>query len=125
MRVAREFGLDPRLVAREWTNRELRTAERWIDDQMSVPGRTDFYMMQIAREVAMVLCGKETRDRVSLNDFRLRFSRDGEDRKTGERDEVQKQLFIGILSGAGISKETITKTEARERAKEIQVGVRP
>lgn len=125
MRVAREFGLDPRTIGREWTNRELRTAERWIDDQMSVPSRSDYYAMQVAREVAMVLCGKETRDKVSTNDFRLRFDRDGDEKRTGDRDDVQKQLMIGMLAGGGITHETITRTEARERTKEIQVGVRP
>lgn len=125
MRVAREFGLDPRSVAREWTNRELRTAEAWMDDQMNVPSRTDHYLMSIAREVCLVLASKETRDKVSSNDFRLRFSR-GDERQTGgySRDEYTKQLFTGMLSGKGFTTRTITRTQAREEAKEFTVGAR-
>ena len=127
MRVAREFGLDPRSVAREWTNRELRTAEAWMDDQMNVPSRTDHYLMSIAREVCLVLASHETRAKVSSGDFRLKFSRDGDKaRETGgySRDEYTKQLFIGMTAGKGFTTRTITRTQAREEAKEFTVGAR-
>lgn len=125
MRVAREFGLDPRLVGREWTNRELRTAEAWIDEQMNVPSRTDHYLMQIACEVCLVLASKETRAKVSSNDFRLKFSRDDDKAKgAAAQDEYTRQLMIGMVAGKGFETRTITRTEAREQAKEIQIGAR-
>lgn len=128
MRVAYAFKINPKKVGKIFTNRELRTAEAWLDEQMNVPSRTDHYLMSIAREVCLVLASRETRGRVSCGDFRLRFSRDDEKRQEPggmSLDEYAKQLFVGMATGGkGFSTRTITRTQAREEAREIQVGVR-
>jgi hypothetical protein len=123
MRVARDFGLDPWVVERTWTNRQVRTANAWLDDDLGVPSRTDHYLMQLTREVVLFMAKPETRSRVKLSDFRLEPGKPRTEDDVRAFEENQKSAWVGMV-GAGFTTETITRTEARARAKEIQVGVR-
>ena len=120
MRVAREFGLDPWAIRRTWTNRQLRTAEAWIDDDLDVPSRADHYVMQLTRELVLFMAKPETRARSRLSDFRLRTTA----QRTPEQRDAERRAQESVVKGAfgaGAERRTITRTEARERTKEIRL----
>jgi len=53
------------------TYREYRTWMIWLEEQWNEPSRTDYYLMQIAREVATVLM--KNSDTVKVGQFKLPF----------------------------------------------------
>jgi hypothetical protein len=63
-----------RRVLRSTTERELKAWVKWLDEQMDVPDRADYYQMQTAAAVHRGLV-KGPR-RVKLTDFRLRFTQE-------------------------------------------------
>ena len=54
------------------TNREYLTWQAWFSDEMNRPSRSDYYLMQIACEVARVLA-KDPR-KIQQKHFLLEFS---------------------------------------------------
>lgn len=82
---------------RQHTNREYLTWMDWLEEQWEHPTRGDFYLMQIARQVACVL-SKEP-DRIKLQDFLLTFRRKDSQRLSGEARMSRSKAFWKIVTG--------------------------
>jgi len=75
----------------------------WLDSQWNEPSRTDYYLMQVAREVKRVLSSKPAS--VKLLDFKLPFGEEAKPTKpTDKQIEAHKATWIGRLGGKVIRK---------------------
>lgn len=59
------------------------------------PSKTDWYLMQIAREVSLVLSSKETRRRVTLSDYKLDFLSRQDSPKSKKQDS--KSIWLSAV----------------------------
>jgi len=72
----------------------------WINQQYDVPNRSDYYLMQIAQQVARVL-SKEPK-RIKLSDFKLKFGlfEKQKNKKTIEEEKKKaSKHMLGSLLG--------------------------
>lgn len=72
------------------TEKQILVWLEWLDQQMNVPSRTDYYLMQIAAEVFKTTVKPSHRNKVQTKDYRIPFERDGE--KPNPVDVSRKQL---------------------------------
>lgn len=45
----------------------------WLSDEWNHPSRSDFYLMQCAREAALVMADSNQRKKIATSDFKLEF----------------------------------------------------
>ena len=82
--------------------REYLIWRHWLNKQWSVPSRTDYYLMQIAREIKRVLSANP--DNISTLDFKIAFSDEDEDQKPPPQDPKitamhAKKLWMSRVGG--------------------------
>lgn len=69
------------------TNREFKTWIAWLDDQLNIPNRNDYYLMQIAGYVSHVLSKKSWQP----GDYKLKFKVDAPVQSKQDRDKAKKR----------------------------------
>lgn len=81
------------------TWRQHQTWTAWLDLQLDLPDRGDWYAMQVAAEVRRVLA-KEP-GRIKVGDFKLRFSASGQreltDEEQAQADAMSKARWRSFL----------------------------
>lgn len=98
------------------TNREYLG---WLA-HLEEPNRSDWYLMQIAYEVAGVLQGKKYRDNVSVKDFKLGFATAKETKKIEQSATVAANCWFAL---AGVDfKVTEEEVAAHLASKESRDG---
>ena len=106
------------------THRQFVLWGRWLEEQWDRPSRGDYYLMQVACQVARVLAKHP--DKIKLEHFQLRFSDPASDTAPSARNTAaaeqhrknqmawSKSKWLGAMRGT-IEHRTISKAEAIER----------
>jgi len=75
------------------TSREFLLRISILEVEQETPSRQDWYLMQIAREVHLVLANAESRKKTQLSTFRLSF-----EKKTKQPQPVDsKSIWLGAV----------------------------
>lgn len=82
------------------THREFQTRWAWLQEQWNNPSRTDYYLIQIAREVRAVL--SKNPNQIKFEHLRIKFKEKAEGRKPSVQKAAQwaKARWFG-LTGKG------------------------
>lgn len=106
-------------VIKSHTHRQLKEQVAWLDDQLNVPSRSDFYMMQVADEVHYVLGKRPKKAKVSdffidvAEFFGIKQKKKKKLTESESRDALAKEkaMWVSIAGGKDAVK-VVHKPEA-------------
>lgn len=88
-----------RACMREHTHREYRTWTAWLQKQWNEPDRSDYYLMQIAREIRYVLSKKKMPKTLEMFKLPFGWTKKAKAKPMTEKQKVSqaKSRWFGML----------------------------
>ena len=101
--MAREFGQDPFELMAKWPERYKLIALAWMEDQLKVPTRTEYYLMRIAQRVH----AQWSKQAIQLDDelitdlsVRMKYHKYRSKQKVSKVDRMKRSKAIWMGAGA-------------------------
>lgn len=84
------------------TDRQFQAWQEWLQEDMNRPGKTEFYLAQIASEVHWVLASD--RRGYDVNKFKMEFSRPGESKgpPPNSRPMTEQEQALVLMMSLGM-----------------------